>query len=265
MHVKTPVILDYGSTSGAPSSGVGAGLALLYLLGDEGTDVLGVTTAFGHAKVDAVHRQTKWLLRMLGREEIPAFAGAPEPGWGSTEAAHFLAKTVRTHPGELMVVTLGPWSNLAAAAGIYEGFFPHLRKLVCLGGWAAEPTNHRGSEPDGAALDPAAALAVLSSGHVPVVVTEELYAAAAFPRSRFSRGFWPTWLEDPVGRALRRPRLRRRLGRLNVPEVLPAVYVIRPELFEDRTRTFSPRTEDFERGVVEPVDPGKGVRINTPL
>ncbi len=263
--MKTPIVLDCDITLGVRGLDIGAGMALLYVLGIDSLDLLGVTTTFGAASVDIAHRQAKWMLRMLEREEIPVFSGAPGPQGGSTEAAHFLAKTIRQHPGEVSIVATGPLGNLSRAAQVYDGFFAHLRRIVCLGGWLHPPPRRR-TEEIGFSRDPAAALAVLSSGCVPVVMTSELCSSVPFRRSVVARaGFWPAWLRDFVRREMRGPRWGGGLWQRYLPEVIPATYMVRPELFEDRTRSCAPGVDDLGRGEMPPADHGSGLRVNMPV
>lgn len=70
-----------------------------------------------------------------GHKATAVYKGADESGQGNTEAAHFLAETAAAYPGEIIMLATGPLSNLRAAAELDPMFFRNLRQIACMGGY----------------------------------------------------------------------------------------------------------------------------------
>lgn len=64
----------------------------------------------------------------------PSPLGAPTLQPAAETAAAFLVRTVREFPGEVSVLAMGPFTNLALAARLDEGFAANARELVFMGG-----------------------------------------------------------------------------------------------------------------------------------
>lgn len=126
-------------------------------------DILGVTTVYRNSLQRA--RIASELLRCLGREDVgvyvgedyppktefrvedfeeklpdgrpviphysPAFADAPVR---EGNAAAFIAEQAEKYPGEISVMALGPFTNLALTAEKYPASFRKLSEIVCMGG-----------------------------------------------------------------------------------------------------------------------------------
>ena len=66
---------------------------------------------------------------------IPTLAeGAPTTKASSEDAAHFLVRMVREHPGEITIYAGGPMTNLALAISIEPKFATMARELIFMGG-----------------------------------------------------------------------------------------------------------------------------------
>jgi inosine-uridine nucleoside N-ribohydrolase len=128
------VIHDCDNALGAPGQDVDDGLALVYLLAQQGITLRGVTTCFGNAGLPTVLRETRRLLGVAGASHLPLLAGASGPGLAPTAAARFLAEATEAEPGRLTILATGPLTNLAAAAALDPGFPGRCAGIVCLGG-----------------------------------------------------------------------------------------------------------------------------------
>ncbi len=74
-------------------------------------------------------------LRYHAAEVIPPMPeGEPQTRAAPETAAAFLVRQVREHPGEITVLALGPFTNLALAARLDDSFAAHARELVIMGG-----------------------------------------------------------------------------------------------------------------------------------
>lgn len=74
------IILDCDNTMGMKAWEVDDGLVLLYVLGRDDLELLGITNVFGNSSLANVSYYTKNLLREIGREDIPRFDGQPYRG-----------------------------------------------------------------------------------------------------------------------------------------------------------------------------------------
>lgn len=147
-------------------------LALLALAGDPAVSLRAVTTVAGDVELRARH--ALHVLRLLGRDGVPVHTGAatpysgrpiwPAPDAPGDEAAvrpgavDALIRIVRSAPGQVTVVAIGPLTNVAAAVVGDPDWAPSLRQLIVMGGdFSSGRAEHN------IATDPDAARTVLES------------------------------------------------------------------------------------------------------
>lgn len=133
-------------------------LALILLAGEPRLDLKAVTTVYGDVRLRA--QMASRVLRLMGREDVPVHAGesTPQSGrevwWAGHEAEGIaeleaepvapqggvdaLLEVARTYPGELVVVAIGPLTNLGEAIDRDPEFAGAVRQLVVMGGEFAE-------------------------------------------------------------------------------------------------------------------------------
>ncbi len=131
------------------------------------------------------------LLELIGRTEVPLHRGLlrplndqrtiqiaflerryqmrqltemVEPPAGELDAVQFLHETVRAHPGEITIVTIGPLTNVASALQSSPEFAEKLEGIVMMGGAAATPGNISPAAEFNFWQDPEAADIVFRSG-----------------------------------------------------------------------------------------------------
>lgn len=121
-------------------------------------ELLGVTTVYSDAGLRA--RIAKKLLKKIGREDIPVYAGVSKPlsgvqtvmygyeGDGIFEddrdneeffpddkhAVDFIIETVMNNPGEITIVTLGALTNLAVAIVKEPRIVEYTKEVITMGG-----------------------------------------------------------------------------------------------------------------------------------
>ena len=161
-----PVILDV-------DTGIDDALALLLACASPEIDLVAVTCVAGNVPLDQVVANTRAVLTLGGRADVPVIAGAARPivkdletteethgprGIGYAElpgtgaaglpgdaglpggagpvdaAAAAIADLARRRPGELQLVTLGPMTNLALALGLEPRLPALLRDWTLMGG-----------------------------------------------------------------------------------------------------------------------------------
>ena len=148
-----PVMLDV-------DTGVDDAAAIAYALGLE-ADVVGISTVAGNISIDLSTDNTLRVLSLLGAEDLPVFRGASRPlvaefrdashvhggnGLGGADLPEALAEEADlTAPeaiiamaeefdGELTLVCVGPYTNLAIALSLRPQIAQQIKTLVLMGG-----------------------------------------------------------------------------------------------------------------------------------
>jgi purine nucleosidase len=181
-------------------TGIDDALALLYACAEPHAHMLGVSTVVGNVSVEAATRNTRAVLSLAGRSDIPVWPGSATPlsnfaadaravhgetGLGyavlpeppqSARGAHAVDAIIgaaHAHPGRLVLVATGPLTNIALAV-MREPELPRLlKRFVIMGGAYREPGNVTPSAEFNIWHDPEAARIVFRAfggpGGTPVV------------------------------------------------------------------------------------------------
>ncbi len=228
------LIYDCDNTMGLRRQEIDDGLTLLYLLGRPDIELLGVTTTFGNGPIDAVYNQTTQLLRERQRPDLPVYKGAGQRNQPPTAAAAFLAETAAAHPGQITLLATGPLGNLRAAALLDPNFFANLRQIVCMGGYLHPLRIGWRSMPElNLAADPEASLAVLRAPYPVTLMHAHVCLQATFGWGDLLRaGYWDRATRRIVRNWLLAFSLYHGVPVFYLWDLLPAVYVSHPELFD---------------------------------
>lgn len=140
-------------------------LAIMLACKSSSLDVLCLTTVAGNSTIANTTRNARFVLGFLGRNDIPVFSGASKPlsrrlcqavvhgksgleGIDPTNAAHLtndapkrIIDLVRTNPGEITIVALGPLTNIAAAIERNPDVMRKVQRIVMMGGAINVPGN----------------------------------------------------------------------------------------------------------------------------
>jgi purine nucleosidase len=178
---KIPLLID-------TDPGVDDALAILMAFNDPRHEVVGLTIAAGNVGLRHTVRNALKLCEVAGRDDVPVFAGTPEPllhppdaadvhgndGFGdigyvpstrSAEAEHAALAILRlshVHAGRLLVA-LGPLSNLALALKLDPTLPQRVARLVVMGGAVTAHGNITPAAEFNIAFDPEAAHIVFSA------------------------------------------------------------------------------------------------------
>ena len=246
------------------------GSALVLALNSPGEiEVVGITIVAGNHNLATEVAHALQLLEIIGREEIPVYAGAAQPlqhkksdyavgGWGkwwSTDPAEeptggfaarkklaganavdFIVKTVIKNPGEITILAVGPLTNIALAIGQEPRFAAAVKRMVIMGGAIASLPDGAGNQTPKAEfnfwVDPEAAKIVLRAG-IPITLSPLNVAAQA----RFTLEWHKKLLSaDTAVTRLIKQRLAGRDQPLSFPRMmwdqLAAATLIDPALFK---------------------------------
>jgi purine nucleosidase len=154
MADRVPLLLDV-------DTGIDDALALLYACASPEAEVVAVTCIGGNVDARQVAENTLAVLEVAGRADVPVVLGSEQPlrkplatstethgprGLGYAElpapsrglaagfAPEVLVDLARSRPGELLLVTLGPLTNLALALERQPSLPSLLRGWVSMGG-----------------------------------------------------------------------------------------------------------------------------------
>jgi purine nucleosidase len=260
------VILDCDNMMGQPYQEVDDGLTLLYLLGRPDIDLLGITATFGNGPIERTYPLMKRLLQEIGRQDIPLFKGVGERGQPPTDAARFLVDSAAAQPGEITLLAIGTLGNLRTALELDSGFFRNLKQVLIMGGYLYPlRIGWRNVGEINLSGDPEGSFAVLNAECPVTLMNAHVCLQAPF-----------TWLDLPRishwGPRTRRLIRQWLLGlgiacgvpRFYLWDLLPAVYIEFPELFDDNPVWIRSTVQDLETGSIVLGEEGEGTRINMP-
>ncbi len=182
MHT-TPLILDV-------DTGIDDSLALLYAAASPEIELVGATCVGGNTDADQVARNTRGVLDVAGRHDVPVVVGRRRPiarplvitpethgpaGIGYAEfdgdsappdagdGVEFIVESARQRPGEITLVNLGPLTNLASAV-LAEPRLPELLAGVYVMGGCFRHSGNTGPRTEwNVHVDPEAAKVVYAN------------------------------------------------------------------------------------------------------
>jgi purine nucleosidase len=180
--VKLPFLIDTDTASDDA-------VALIMALRSPQIDVLAITTVAGNVDVRRASRNALYTAELCG-SEVPVFAGAERPlerphvsaswfhgrdglgdhgyppprrGPEKQSAAEAIIDTIESHPG-LVIVTLGPLTNVALALQKKPGIAANVSRCVVMGGAPCCEGNVTPAAEYNVWCDPEAARIVVRSG-----------------------------------------------------------------------------------------------------
>jgi purine nucleosidase len=266
-----PVILDCDNTMGVPGCDVDDGMALLYLLGCPEVRLLGITCAYGNNTQETVYQNTKRLMKLWGREDIPVFRGADsaedaEPS--GNDASEFLAAQAEKFSGNLIVIATGSMSNLKGAAYIRQTFWEEVRMFSLMGG-ITEPLLVGGKPMNELNLscDPEASLAVCRAKTDVRIATAQNSLHSFIKRKEFQEavkrhpGALSGFLEKELEYWFRFYRRAYDLDGFVCWDVMAAAQAVHPEYFHLQVCGIHPEERSLRTGMLQGEGDRTEVRI----
>lgn len=272
---KQKVIIDCDNTMGLPSWEVDDGLVLLYLLGRDDIEILGITNTFGNGSLKDVEHYTIELLKDIGRTDIPRFTGEPfmnqnpglvldiragnryegeiPPQGFPSDAAKFLVEQAKAYPGEISVLALGPAGNLYDAWKLDNAFYQNIKEIVLMGGYTEDlyigEVNCRELN---LSCNPEAAHSMLRAECPVIIFNGHICLQAPFGKEDMKRvSYWPEsrikivedWIAAFAGHFVSED--------IYLWDLLPAVYLSYPELFDLKPVNINPTVKSMHRGMLQ--------------
>lgn len=128
------ILVDFDNTMGLKDKPLDDGLTLMYLLGREDVEIIGVTTTFGNGNIDDVHNATLAMFNDLNISNIPLHKGSDINQDRISDASNFIVKMVNKYPNEVTILGLGSLANLYGAYLIDKDFYKKVGEIVLMGG-----------------------------------------------------------------------------------------------------------------------------------
>lgn len=216
MTNRIPLLID-------TDPGVDDALALLLAFNDTAHELVGLTVTAGNVGLAHTTANALKLCEVAGREDVPVFGGAPEPllyaapdagyvhgqdGFGdvgyrpaarTAEAEHAalaILRLSRQYSGRLVLVALGPLTNIALALKLDPGLPGRIARLVVMGGAVTAHGNITPAAEFNFYFDPEAARIVLEAFPVLDLSDWEATIRHGLPHAEVEE-----WLQAPSPRA----------------------------------------------------------------
>ena len=253
------VYVDTDVSLGTPGAEIDDGAALIFLLRHKGVGVVGAGSVFGNAPIRDTSLNLDRLLTWLDGAHIPQGLGAESPlvadmkwidswqsGYGetlswemqpaATLAANLLIDAIRSNPGQVVILSLGPMTNLALAVRLAPDIVPLTRQVIVMGG----SFNLQDPAPEfNARCDPEAAQIVLNAGWNVHVLGLDVTRRVHFSRADFTslpdgnpavellRAQAPGWIDRVEAMGWEK-------GGCALHDAVAAAYLVNESLFETR-------------------------------
>lgn len=249
------VYFDCDNTMGLPGCDMDDGMALLYLLGHERIRLRAVTTSFGNSTIAQVHANTERMFRELGLERIPLRKGAASPQERDSDASSFLATALMRETEPVTLLITGSPTNIYAACLENENILAHIDEMVFMGGVTAPLII--GSKPMAElnfSSDPEAIHYLLNCPVPKTIMTAQICLNAFFDAAKMAEVL--EHQEIPAFAYMREPLklwydfISQQYGvpGFHVWDIVAAVYLTNPELFDRREISVTSTVADLQRG-----------------
>lgn len=263
------VIFDCDNTMGLPNKDVDDGLTLMYLLGSKLIDLLGVTTTFGNSNIEDVFMATTKLFKDLNLN-IPLKKGAGKGFDRRSEAAKFLLDMVNKYPNEITILATGSLSNLYGAYLIDNDFYKKVKEIVLMGG-LTKPLVINGKILNelNFSVDNEASHNVIHSGAKVTTMTGHICLQAEFKKEEYERLMdnkdIPSYVYIKENSYAWFEYFRKLFGTEGFFnwDIVSAVYITNPELFDDNFKSIVSTVEDLKTGFLRIDKSGSKVNIPT--
>lgn len=171
------IIIDTDIGLGTRNAVIDDGLALSYAISkSKEIQIECITTVFGNVVGGEAYRNAVNLLEILGKTNIHVEKGATKPlkGYDHGEpsadaAAKLIASSAKNLPREIILVCIGPLTNLAAALIMEPDLPKNIKEVYIMGGAVTVPGNVTPTAEFNVYSDPIAAKIVFNSG-MPIIL-----------------------------------------------------------------------------------------------
>ncbi len=134
MKKNLKVVLDCDMAIGHFASDIDDAFAYIWL--KEEVDLLGITCVHGNARQEVCYAITNKMAKLL-QDDVKVYRGAyGKRDLGKrSEATDFLLDMAEQYKGELIIVAVGPLTNIATASMLDNEFSSKVKQIVIMGGF----------------------------------------------------------------------------------------------------------------------------------
>lgn len=248
------LIIDCDNTFSIDGCDIDDGLAIIYTLAQENTEVLGISTTFGNNKLEIVYPNTISFMKSIGYSEIPVFKGS-EDSYKANEAAKFLVEMADKYNGELSILATGSLTNLYHAWQIDNNFYEKIKDISLMGG-ITEPLiiNKKILNELNFSCNVKASLNVLEYGRTIIIATGNTCLDGFFTRERFEKlkegNDFERWLYAKSQYWFDREKDVFENNGIYIWDILSVAALLNPDLFIKNTLDISPDEESMKKGLL---------------
>ncbi|RKD29031.1 nucleoside hydrolase [Thermohalobacter berrensis] len=266
------VVFDCDNTMGVKGKDVDDGLTLLYLLGRDDIELLGVTTTFGNSTIDIVHENTANMFKELNIKNIPLYKGTEDKSKRISPASEFLVNIVNKYPNEITILATGSLTNLYGAYKIDNDFFKKVKNIVLMGG-ITKPLIINGKNLDelNFSSDNEACYKVLTSGAEITIMTGHICLQAFVEKEEFYETIESKdlniykYIKEKTTNWFDSVMEEFGINGFYNWDIVAGVYITHPQLFDKNIENVVSTVEDLKTGYLKITNSSnKGYKINIP-
>jgi purine nucleosidase len=250
------VVFDCDNTMGIYGCDVDDGLTLLYLLGRDDIDILGVTTTYGNNKLQQVYENTKNMFNELNISHIPLLKGALSTENRHSDAADFLVEMVNKYPNTITILATGSLTNLLGAYNLDNNFFNKVKEIVLMGGITKPLIINNKHLPElNFSCDPEASHKIFNSGCKVTILNAHICLQAFFGKNEYER---LTQNDLPIYKYINTKTYKWFefiMNEFGIDgfynwDIVASVYITNPELFEVNFIDIHSTVDDLKSGLI---------------
>lgn len=254
------VIYDCDNTMGINYRDIDDGLTLLYLYKNPNVDLLGVSLTFGNDILDKVIESTKVLVSKFNIDVPVYFGNENEESFLENSAAKFIIEETKKYPNEVTILATGSLKNIADAYLLDNKVFERIKNIVIMGG-ITEPLIINGKVMNELNLSVShnSSFEVLSNVKSPVILTgntcleSKLFLDEVKSIISSFKGY-SVELYEECKQWIEYHSQDYNIDYIIIWDLLTAVYVTNPEIFEDEEYQVEINREYLEFGYMKKVN-----------
>lgn len=279
------VIFDCDCTIGIENCDCDDALALLYLLGRDDINILGITATYGNSDIDSVmHSLLNFKDDLIKLSEdgnvseklanklanISIVKGGEKSGCFISPAADFIADTASKMPGVVHIIGTGSTTNIGGAIKVEPRVASQINSVTLMGGITAELKFEKATmnelnlscdaEATSLILDNISNLNILTANNcldsfIQADRYEDLLKSSSSKVRQFifdATKYYLPYNQNIYG-----------LDGYILWDVIAAAYFCEPELFQDKYFTFNKSTSDLDVGYLSLAESNYGINCPT--
>lgn len=248
------IIIDCDNTFSVDGCDIDDGLAIIYALAQENTEILGISTTFGNNKLEVVFPNTVQFMKDIQCSNIPVYKGSTDSGTDN-EAAKFLVEMANTYEGEVSLIAMGSLTNLYHAWLIDHTFYDKIKEISLMGG-ITEPLriNNLLLRELNFSIHYEAALNVVEHANELTIATGNTCLDGFFTKARFDQlkegSKFERWLYEQAIYWFEREEIIFKNKGIYLWDILAVAALLSPELFVKNELDISPDEASIKNGML---------------